>query len=154
MYDPSLIMRGRYMSMQLTVDGCQSTLPSAAEAKYPRDVNGVPKGNSYSVVARQYVEFEATLAAKNNKLVAIRIPENEDTPSGQSVFAQGGSPCDAMRLSDPVDFYLAEHAQSPLPLSKGQELWVEVTVPPVGPPRPFQLALKEADGAWKPLAFQ
>jgi len=49
---------------------------------------------------------------------------------------------------------LAEHATSPLPLSKGQELWAEVTVPPKGPPRPIQLALKEADGAWKPLAFQ
>jgi hypothetical protein len=30
---------------------------------------------------------------------------------------------------------------------------MEVTVPPKGPPRPLQLALKK-DGAWKPLAFQ
>jgi hypothetical protein len=154
MYDPDLFMRGRYLSVQLTVDGCQSTLPSAAEAKYPRDVNGVPHGSSYSVAAPQFVQFEATLAVKNNKLVAVRVPENEDIPLGQEVFARGGAGCDQMSLSDPVNFYLAEHATSPLPLSKGQELWAEVTVPPKGPPRPIQLALKEADGAWKPLAFQ
>ena len=26
-YDPELVMRGRYLSLQLTVDGCESTLP-------------------------------------------------------------------------------------------------------------------------------
>ncbi len=58
-----------------------------------------------------------------------------------------------MRLATPVNFYIAEHAVSPLPLQAGQELWVEVTVPSSGPPRPLQLALKQ-DTTWKPLAFQ
>jgi hypothetical protein len=58
-----------------------------------------------------------------------------------------------MRLSDAVNFYLAEHAPSPLPVKTGQELWVEVTVPPQGSPRPIQRALKD-NAAWKPLAFQ
>ena len=39
-YDPELVMRGRYLSLQLTVDGCESTLPSARQAEFPRDVNG------------------------------------------------------------------------------------------------------------------
>ena len=38
-------------------------------------------------------------------------------------------------------------------LKRGGELWIEVTVPPDGPPRPIQVALKQ-DGVWKPLAFQ
>ena len=33
--DPELPMRGRYLSLQLTVDGCQSTLPSAKFAAFP-----------------------------------------------------------------------------------------------------------------------
>jgi len=33
---------------------------------------------------------------------------------------------------DPVDFFIAEHAASPLPMKAGQELWIEVTVPPKG----------------------
>ena len=33
--DPELPMRGRYLSLRLTVDGCQSTLPSAKQAESP-----------------------------------------------------------------------------------------------------------------------
>jgi hypothetical protein len=153
MYDPSLIMRGRYLSMQLTVDGCQSTLPSAKEAGFPRNLDGVPNGTNFSIAAQQPVVFSAKLAVSGNKLVAIRISDNDDDSSGQNVIAISRASCDRMRLSDPVNFYLAEHATSPLPVKTGQELWVEVTIPPKGPPRPIQLALKD-NGAWKPLAFQ
>ncbi len=59
-------------------------------------------------------------------------------------MASPGAPCDQMRLVDPVNFYIAEHARSPLPLVPGTELWIEVTVPPKGPPRPIQLALRQA----------
>jgi len=152
MYDPDLIMRGRYLSMTLTVDGCQSTLPSAKQAQFPRNVNGVPNGQDFSV-GRNQVAFAAKLAVRNNKLVAIRIPDTEDSARGEGVFASSGAPCDRMQLSNPIDYYIAEHAQSPWPPKPGQELWVEVTVPPHGPPRPIQLALKD-NGAWKPLAFQ
>jgi hypothetical protein len=58
-----------------------------------------------------------------------------------------------MRVDKPVNFYITEHAASPLPVKTGDELWIEVTVPPKGPPRPIQLALKEK-GVWRPLAFQ
>jgi hypothetical protein len=90
---------------------------------------------------------------EGNKLLAIRIPEADLTSKGVDVTAWPDSACDAMRLDEPVDFYIAEHAVDPTPLQPGQELWLEVTVPPLGPPRPIQLALKQ-DGAWKPLAFQ
>jgi hypothetical protein len=58
-----------------------------------------------------------------------------------------------MRLTEPVDFYIAEHAKNPTWLKHSQELWIEVTVPPKGPPRPLQLALKD-NGSWKPLAYE
>src|SRR5438552_3496591 len=48
-YDPALVMRGRYLSLQLTVDGCNSTLPSAKQARYPRDLNGVNTGNRFNI---------------------------------------------------------------------------------------------------------
>jgi hypothetical protein len=90
---------------------------------------------------------------EGNKLVAIQIPESENRSSGVIVDALPGWPCGEFRLHDPVDFYIAEHAANPAPVKPGQELWIEVTVAPHGPPRPIQLALKQ-DGAWKPLAFQ
>jgi len=152
-YDPELLMRGRYASLQLLVDGCQSTLPSASQAAMPRDKNGVQTGTKYSIRGQQVVQFAARLQVKDNKLVAIRLPEFESQQGAQMVSASPGFSCEDLRLETPVDFYIPEHAANPTPIRSSQELWVEVTVPPKGPPRPTQLALKE-NGAWKPLRLQ
>jgi hypothetical protein len=152
-YDPALIMRGRYLSLQLTVDGCGSTLPSAKDAQFPRSINGIPGGRTFSIRAADTVWFQAKLAVKDNKLIAIRVPESDTSMATQTIAGNSGSSCDQMRLAQPVNFYIPEHAADPTRLKPGQELWIEVTVPPKGPPRPLQLALKN-NGAWKPLAFQ
>jgi hypothetical protein len=152
-YNSDLVMRGRYLSLQLTVDGCQSTLNSAFQVQFQHNSDGTPKPNGYMVKSESPVRFRAKLKVEKNKLVAIRIPEADFTSKGVNVTAMPNSYCDALRLDEPVDFYIAEHAASPLPVKPGQEFWVEVTVPPLGPPRPIQLAVKD-NGAWKPLAFQ
>jgi hypothetical protein len=144
-------MRGRYLSLQLTVDGCQSTLPSAKFATFPRDVNGAVKPGPY-VLRPHPVTFRADLKVQNNQLVALRVEGQEDPNVGEEISAAPGAPCNQIQLSDPVDFYIADTAKSPLPLQLNQELWIEVTVPPTGPPRPLQLALKD-NGVWKPLDF-
>ena len=99
------------------------------------------------------MEFPAQLKVADNKLWAIGIREAEKREGERLVMASAGAPCDQMWLVDPVNFYISEHAVSPLPLVSGAELWIEVTVPPKGPPRPIQLALKQ-DGRWQPLAFE
>jgi hypothetical protein len=152
-YDPSLVMRGRYLNLQLIVNGCGSTLPSARDAQFPRDMKGVPGGSTFSIRSADTVSFQAKIAVKDNKLIAIRVPESETSSLTQTVAAWPAARCDQMRLSQPVDFYIAEHANDPTWLKQGQELWIEVTVPPKGPPRPLQLALKDND-VWRPLAFQ
>jgi hypothetical protein len=152
-YDPELLMRGRYLSVQLVVNGCQSTLPSAKEARMPHDKNGVPTGTQFSIQSPDQFGFSAELKVEGNTLKAIKLPEWKDASAGQRVMASPGSTCDNLRLEQPVDFYISEHAASPTPVRAGQELWIEVTVPPKGPPRPMQLALKE-NGNWRPLAFQ
>ena len=151
-FDPSLPMRGRYLSLELTVDGCQSTLPSAKDANFPRDVNGAIKPGPY-VLTPNAVDFFANLKVVNNTLVAVRIESQEDSTAGEQVVGSAGSPCDQMQLASPTAFFISDTAQSPLPLKPGQELWIEVTVPPTGPPRPLQLALKQ-DGQWKPLTLR
>lgn len=151
-FDPQMPMRGHYLSLRLNVDGCQSTLPSAKDATFPRDVNGAIRPGPF-VMRPQSVYFRANLKVQNNQLMAVRIEGQEDQAAGQWVSAVPSAQCDQMRLESPVDFYIAEQAASPLPLHSGQELWIELTVPPKGPPRPIQLALKQ-NGAWKPLAAQ
>ena len=156
-YDPELLIRGRYLSEQLIVDGCQSTLPSARLAITPKNVEGMPVGTKFSVDSPGPVLFPAQIKVESNKLIAIRIPETDNAssapPGSQMVAAWPGSSCEDLRLDTPVDFYIPEYATIPTPLKAGQEIWIEVTIPPKGPPRPIQLALKQ-DGAWKPLAFQ
>jgi len=150
--DPELPMRGRYLSQQLVVDGCQSTLPSAKAAQFPRDVNGAAVPGPYGLRPLGVVEFNGELRVANNKLVAVQIQDPRKADNGQLVDAWPGTQCDQMRLEKPVAIFIADTARSPLPLKPGQELWVEITVPPKGPPRPLQMALKD-NGAWKPLEF-
>jgi hypothetical protein len=50
---------------------------------------------------------------EGNKLIAIRIPEADLTSKGVNVTAVPNSACDALRLDEPVDFYIAEHANDP-----------------------------------------
>ncbi len=50
-----------------------------------------------------------------------------------------------MNLTDPVLFFLPEHATDPWQQARGGELWAEVTLPASGPPRPIRLAIKHGD---------
>lgn len=152
-FDPELLMRGRYLSLQLTVDGCRSTLPSGKMAEFPRDVNGAAVSGQFGIREYENMNFPAELRVIDNRLTAIHVRDPKDGHSARMVTAWRATSCDQLRLVDPVNFYIAERAKSPLPLAAGAELWIEVTVPPKGPPRPIQLALKQ-NGMWKPLAFQ
>jgi hypothetical protein len=70
----------------------------------------------------------------------------------QTIWLDAKTPCDRARLIPGVDFFIPDTASSPLRLRLGQEPWVEVSVPPEGPPRPIQLAVTD-HGTWKPLTF-
>jgi hypothetical protein len=98
------------------------------------------------------VSFPAELKVKDGKLLAMWIQNEEDQGTGLRVIGPPGAGCQDFRLEDGVNFYIPENAVDPTRLKPGQELWIEVTVPPKGPPRPLQLALKD-NGGWKPLAF-
>ncbi len=152
-YDPELVMRGRYLSLQLTVDGCGNAPSGITSAGMLRNLEEPRGATEFSIDGRKVVSFPARIAVRDQRLVITKVSESGDHHAAQYVQASAASSCDQMRLQDPVNFYIAEHAQSPMPVKAGQELWIEVTVPPKGPPRPLQLALKQG-GAWKPLAFQ
>lgn len=126
---------GRYVELRLEVDGCRSTLPSAFHAVFPRDVNGVAGGKTYTIRAGEPLEFLAELRADGGRLEAIREEGTEHAPRGAAVRAEAGASCAAMWLEKPVDFYGTKGAADFSRLGAGQELWVLVTVPPKGMPR-------------------
>jgi hypothetical protein len=151
-FDPETPMRGRYLSLQLVVDGCGSTLPNARAARFSRNFDGTVQSSQYTVTAEGNLEFPARIEAQRGRLTAIKLPESSRPGEGQNVLAPPGAPCDELRLAEPVAFFLPEHAVSPLPPKQGTEVWMQVTVPPSGPPRPIELAIKEGK-ILRPLAF-
>ncbi len=95
-----------------------------------------PKGNGVNFWSDQR---DVYLHAEGGRLVADPAP----LPTGLRVTrwrTRSGEL--AAALSEPVDFFLPEHAVDPSWRKAGEELWVEVTVPAKGPPRPIRLAVK------------
>ena len=87
--------------------------------------------------------------AKGGAVASLAARHDE---SIQDVLLRNNQDCSNAFLLEPINFYLPSGAKSPFPLAKGSELWVEVTVPPKGPPRPLNLALSN-NGQWQPLSF-
>ncbi len=54
-------------------------------------------------------------------------------------------------LSSSVLFFIPEHVKDPSRRATGEELWVEVTLPKKGPPRPIRLGVKKEGGEITPL---
>ena len=84
--------------------------------------------------------YQAKLSVENNELVARPAPDWGDI----AVHTERHT------LVQPVAFFIPEHVPDPSRRAPGEELWVELTVPRKGPPRPIQLAVKK-DGKLTPL---
>jgi hypothetical protein len=70
-------------------------------------------------------------------------------PSGSGGAARHVSDGVAV-LDQPLAFFIPEHVPDPSIRQPGEELWVEVTVPKSGAPRPIRLGVKK-DGVITPL---
>jgi uncharacterized membrane-anchored protein len=153
-FDPETVMRGRYLSTQLKIDACGIKMPLAHDQTMASDNQRTyfdPRGDG---TLSQLLEV--TIGVKNGTLVAEHIAKSPQEHNSQSLSLRKGVACSEATLWTPVDFYLPEHAIDPLATqrSSGQELWVEVTIPPAGPPRPLGLAIKTSDGQWQPLNYR
>ncbi len=151
-YDPTMIMRGRYLSTQLKIDACGINLPVTKT-----DVNVPPDGHTYfdpdgNGTVTGHLPVLAGI--KNGHLAVLRIAKSHEEANSQAIILRKWADCTDAVLWTPVDFLPLRNRQSPFPLRNGQELWVEVTVPSSGPPRPIGLATKSANGQWQPLNYQ
>jgi hypothetical protein len=129
-YDPNLPIRGRYVSFRLLVS-LENT-----------------SGNSQSF--RPDLGF-VTLSARDGHLVANPTKHSTGLLVSPWTVNQGGQVMAS--LTEPVAFFLPEHAVDPSLHRAGEELWVEVSVPKTGPPRPIRLANKQGD-TFTPLGIR
>jgi hypothetical protein len=129
-YDPNLPIRGRYLALQLEVV-CDNV------AVAPASPPGMPRPQA---INGGYVR--GTLRVENGRLAS----DCSSATEGTSMFQwQRPGQAPTMNLSDPVLFFLPEHATDPWQQARGGELWAEVTLPASGPPRPIRLAIKHGD---------
>jgi len=128
-YDPNLPIRGRYLSVRLCVS--------------PEDVYGSPWNCSGEM-------RDVTLSVRDGHLVANPANHPTGLHVSQRTINRGAQ---VAALVEPVAFFLPEHAIDPSVRRAGEELWMEVTVPKTGPPRPIQLAIKRGE-SFTPLGMK
>lgn len=120
-FDPNLPIRGRYVSLRLEVDRMAGSQNRWMSATWT----------------------SATLSARNGGLFA----EGVLFDTGVHVVRSGTGP---WRIAEPVAFFISENVPDPSHRPPGEELWVEVSVPRRGEPRPIRLAVKK-NGVLAPL---
>jgi hypothetical protein len=135
-YDPNLPIRGRYVSLRLAVE--------------PRGITEPPPG-----AVTQPQSKSVILRVEGNRLVAEADPQERGyNPSDLRVqFIQRRGEKLAV-LDRPVAFFIPEHIPDPSIRPAGEELWVEVTIPKKGAPRPIRLGVKQGDGPITPLELR
>lgn len=122
--DPNLPIRGRYVRLRL-------------EAVPGNGLEHQPAGASISVELEQREgTLVATAAAPGSRLTA-RLGD------------RGGARVAV--IDQTLAFFIPEHVADPSQRPAGEELWVEVTVPRAGAPRPIRLGVKK-DSQLEPLA--
>jgi hypothetical protein len=129
-YDPELPIRGRYVSLRVEapVDG---TL-AGNEAQLGLDASRTQVG----------------LAVRNQQITAVRPADS----SGRWAIVSQRSGRQIAVLQEPIAYFIPEHAPDPSRRPAGEELWVEVTIPRRGGPRPIRLGVKK-NGVLTPLAI-
>ena len=109
--DPDLPVRGRYVQVLAIVATEGGAAPNAM-------------GGSQRV----------RLAVRNDALVAIR-----DKDGHQWVRQTNCGAAHCWVLIEPLAYFIPEHGADPTRHKADEELWVEASIPPTGPPRPIRL---------------
>jgi hypothetical protein len=86
------------------------------------------------------------LAARNGTLALT----SSSSGSGLTARVSNRNGQRVALLDQPLAFFIPEHVPDPSVRAAGEELWVEVTLPKHGAPRPIRLGVKK-DGVLTPL---
>ena len=155
-FQKGLMLAVMHLALVLTVAGKyyadRAALPRAWARAAPFDQNLPIRGRYVRLRVEAEVRSNGTvlpggtnqarLSADGGKLAA-----NLPGPGGVWVRALAGN---RAALVEPIAYFIPEHVADPSRRPAGEELWVELSVPPIGAPRPLRLGVKK-DGVLRPL---
>jgi hypothetical protein len=126
--DPHLPIRGRYVNLALLVPA-----------------PGRPSGLAWPLPGERVV-----LRSEDARVRATVA--TDATPRSRSLPAtpEGGH----WRLGPSVAYFIPPRVADPSRRPAGERLWVEVTLPAQGPPRPIRLGVQRGDGPITPLELR
>lgn len=132
-YDPDLPIRGRYLSERL---------------RLPAEGFEYKESNKRNLNEWYMNHRWAYLEVRDNQLIA----KQQGSGPAEWVHLHKNDDGTIVAVTDkPVLVFIPEHAAIPA-LKPGQEMWVEVTIPAKGSPRPIRIAIKK-DGVLTPLTL-
>jgi hypothetical protein len=143
-YDPDLPIRGRYLSLQVEVHAADIPVPEPS--REPRAWRWWQSPPTAVNLSKEDDKLVARKIEGLSEMEAFRLDQNA------VVFRRSAREASIIPvLREPVLFFIPEGLIDPTWRARGEELWVELTLPKKGPPRPIRLAVKKPDGAFTPL---
>ena len=137
--DPNLPIRGRYVSLRLEVAiGQGLDLPVSRTVVNPNGSTRTPPSPSIPIVLSVLDQQLVALPSSGSSGLYARASQRDGQPVGV--------------LEPPLAYFIPEHVADPSRRAAGEELWVEVTIPRRGAPRPIRLGVRK-DGVLTPLEF-
>ncbi len=121
-YDPHLPIRGRYVHISLLVKADTVFLQSQGRGPF------LASGSE-----------NVDLAVENGRIVAIRASQDTGLSVSGPQLRDGEI---LATLSPPVVYFLPEHAADPMRNAPTGTVFLEVTIPPKGPPRPIRFGTR------------
>ena len=125
-FDPSTPFRGRYVRLGLVI---------------PLSNPDTTRGPYADAGVRLELQGDRVVGSIDDSVVSPRVQLRQDQGRWSA------------RLAQPVAYFIPEHVPDPSVRPGGEELWVEVTMPKKGPPRPIRLGVMK-DGRLTPLEIR
>jgi hypothetical protein len=127
--DPRLPIRGRYVDLRLVVPAADLSTGCPLDRRRTRPVG---------------------LAVRGDRVVASGLNIGDNPRPALLTMGPAGA---VARPVQPLAFFLPPDVADPSRRPAGEELWVEVSLPALGAPRPIRLGVKRGDRI-EPLALR
>lgn len=138
------------LSMTAKYEWDRERLPKVWARAAPVDPNSPIRGRYLQLGLEVVVFGDLPVPSPEHVRLSVQNGQLTATPDATGALEVSHTQSGIIEVTQPVAFFLSDTASDPSRLNPGEELWVEVSVPPNAMPRPVRLAIKK-DNVLSPL---